>query len=96
MEAIRNSSDYVLWLQGTFDMIGERMPTEAEWKMLRERHALMAGEVVLQRMEERELAAAEKRRREQELALFGLQKPMYPNAAMAAAAAGSTVTFTSP
>jgi hypothetical protein len=63
MEAIRNPSDYVLWMQGTFDMIGDRMPTEAEWKMMRERHQLMAGEVVLQRMEERELAEAERRRK---------------------------------
>lgn len=54
MEAIRNPDDYVIWLQGVFDSIGDRPPSDAEWKMIKERHALMAGEIVLQRLEKRQ------------------------------------------
>jgi hypothetical protein len=65
-DQIVNPSDYVLWLQGMFDTIGDRTPTPEEWAKLRERHTEMTGEVVMQRVEEAEIVQKEKMRRAQE------------------------------
>lgn len=55
--------DYVVWLQGMLDLIGDRQPTEAEWKMLMDKQRDMFGAVVsvnLLENIERDKAAAER------------------------------------
>lgn len=58
--------DYVLWLKGMFDTIGDRVPTLEEWHRFREQNIMQVGDVVMRRVEEREIAQREKMRRAKE------------------------------
>ena len=58
--------DYVLWLKGMFDMIGDRTPTPEEWARFRDQNIMQVGDVVMRRVEERELAQKEMLRREEQ------------------------------
>lgn len=42
---------YIYWLQGMFDTIGDRQPTEAEWAMLRDKNKDMFGQEVTKEFE---------------------------------------------
>jgi hypothetical protein len=59
--------DYVLWLKGMFDTIGDRTPTPEEWERFRAQNIMQVGDVVMRRVEERQIAQKElMRRAEQE------------------------------
>ena len=65
-EVQMHPDDYVLWLKGMFDTLGDRMPTREEWNRLREQNVMQVGDVVMRRVEEREIAHREKMRRAKE------------------------------
>lgn len=73
MESIRTPDDYVIWLQGVFDSIGDKQPSEAEWKMIKERHTLMTGEIVLQRLDKRMYEEEAKRKMDELNRTLGAQ-----------------------
>lgn len=88
--------DYVLWLKGMFDTIGDRTPTPEEWARFREQNVMQVGDVVMRRVEEREIAHKEKLRRAEEEAMrqakfdaeakwLQMQKQMYQNAELVGA-----------
>lgn len=56
--------DFVIWQKAIMDMIGDRAPTEAEWKMLRDKHDEVFGAVIsydfFKKMEEDKLRNMEK------------------------------------
>lgn len=54
--------DYILWLKGMFDTIGDRTPTLEEWHRFREQNIMQVGDVVMRRVEEREIAQKEQMR----------------------------------
>jgi hypothetical protein len=55
--------DYVLWLKGMFDTIGDRAPTPEEWERFRAQNIMQVGDVVMRRVEERQIAQKELMRR---------------------------------
>ena len=65
-EVQMHPDDYVLWLKGMFDTLGDRMPTREEWDRLREQNVMQVGDVVMRRVEEREIAHQEIMRRAKE------------------------------
>lgn len=67
--------DFIVWQQAIFEMIGDRAPTEVEWKMIREKHDLVFGAVLITEVADR--LEAEKRRNMQAAMLEKIQQPTY-------------------
>jgi hypothetical protein len=69
--------DYILWLKGMFDTIGDRTPTPEEWERFRAQNIMQVGDVVMRRVEEREIAQKELMRRAEQEVLEKAKRDAY-------------------